>query len=99
MFRGFLEYSIVQPSFSEIQQSDYPQQQRALSEFNRRRLAPGLGDPVCDGAVEDDEAMLEAERAFVARARAEIAPWLASVPRQPAAFVKWFENLKDIGPG
>src|SRR3954470_12688099 len=95
MFRGLLEAPIVQPRPSQIPQTDFAAQQRALSRFNRRRLSPGLGD----GSFVDDEVMLELERAFLVHARAEIAPWLASVPDQPAAFVKWFENLKEIGPG
>src|SRR4051812_37450076 len=95
MFRGLLESPIVQPRPSQIPQTDFAAQQRALSRFNRRRLSPGLGD----GSFVDDEVMLELERAFLVHARAEIAPWLASVPDQPAAFVKWFENLKEIGPG
>jgi hypothetical protein len=95
MFRGLLEAPIVQSRPSETPQTDFAAQQRALSRFNRRRLSPGLGD----GSFVDDEVMLELERAFLVHARAEIAPWLASVPDQPAAFVKWFENLKEIGPG
>src|SRR5438067_12414063 len=95
MFRGFLEHPIAQPSLSEMPQSDFAEQQQALSRFNGRRLAPGLGE----ATVEDEEAMLQTERAFLVQTRAEVAPWLVSVPEQPAAFVRWFESLKEIGPG
>src|ERR1700754_1604714 len=94
-----VDFPIAEAAFSESPKNDFGQQQRALSHFNQRRLAPGLGETAPFGTVDDDAAMLELERAFVTQARAEIAPWLVSVPDRPQPFIRWFETLKEIGPG
>jgi hypothetical protein len=73
--------------------------QRELAEFNRRRLQPGLGDPFWRLALQDDRALLLAEGEFVEAARAEIALSVSAVPREPDAFIAWFEALRDSGPG
>jgi hypothetical protein len=96
MFGEYLDLTICESAPGEIA-PDFGAQQRALAHFNRRRLAPGLGDE--NGTFADDETMPDLERAFIAQARSEIAPWLIAVPDQPAAFIAWFERLKDIGPG
>jgi hypothetical protein len=56
--------------------------------------------------VGDIQYELEAEYAFrrlesdlLERQRAAIAPELRDVPREPEAFVRWFERLEQVGPG
>lgn len=71
---------------------------RALSHFNRQRLAPGLGEDDDAGAAARAEALAQ-EKQFLVRSRALIAPMLHGVPSTPEAFVAWFERLKDCGPG
>jgi hypothetical protein len=43
--------------------------------------------------------MLEREHTFIEHTRAEQAARAAHAPREPAAFVAWFESLKQNGPG
>ncbi|RAK66606.1 iron-containing redox enzyme family protein [Phenylobacterium kunshanense] len=72
---------------------------RALAHWNHRRLAvqtPG-GDWL--GDLNADFRMLRLEGAFIEAFRARVAPLVAEVPGDPAAFVAWFEGLKDSGPG
>jgi len=95
MFRGLLD-SPVLPHTAFARADAFAQEQRALSQFNHDRLAPGLGD--YESTVAHDD-MLGMERDFVSRARAEIAPLIASVPDDAKTFVKWFEDLKHTGPG
>lgn len=72
-----------------------------LTQLNRGRLAPPDGGPVDDWRTElareharrtREIEFLEAELAAV-RARAQ------SAPRTSQAFVAWFEDLKETGPG
>jgi len=67
----------------------------ALSAFARERLEPSLpDDPVRDGRV-----LRELETAFVEQERAAVAAQAGEAPRDPGAFVRWFEALRDTGPG
>src|ERR1700733_2401896 len=75
------------------------QGQHILSHYNRDRLAPGLGEAATDGTNTDEQAALALERDFVTAARAKIAPLLADVPADPDAFIAWFEDLRQTGPG
>jgi len=73
--------------------------QRALSHFNRQRLAPGLGEDEDPGLADARISALAQEKEFVAHTRALIAPMLHGIPDSADAFVAWFERLKDCGPG
>jgi hypothetical protein len=70
-----------------------------LARWNRRRLA--MQTPAMDWRdslhAEHDMAFLERE--FAETLRAEIAPHAAEAPREPQAFIAWFEALKRHGPG
>ena len=65
----------------------------ALNQYARQRLAPGLPDQ----PPPDDLSALERE--FVERERAAVASRAAQAPREPGAFVRWFEALEETGPG
>jgi hypothetical protein len=91
-------------SFSELgplgpQHPDALSLHRALARWNRRRLAVAV--PRADWRAELDEnaRMLRVETAFVEAFRAAAAPLAAAVPTDPDAFLAWFEQLKDAGPG
>ena len=70
---------------------------RSLAAFNRHRLLPGQADDPFDPAHE--VALRRREEAFVAEERTAVAAWAGSAPREPAAFVAWFERLREVGPG
>jgi hypothetical protein len=76
------------------QRTAFSRTQLRLSEFNRARFTPGLGE-----APRDDAAFLSEEESFVASARARIAPFLGGLPHDPHLFLSWFEELKHSGPG
>lgn len=67
-----------------------------LAHFNRHRLTPRL-DPAV--AYMGEARLLAEEAAFVAAARAEIAPLAADAPADADGFVAWFDGLKACGPG
>lgn len=73
--------------------------QRALAHFNRQRLAPGLGEQQDDQALSYLHRMETLERSFVEDMRRDIQPLLAAVPRDGSEFVRWFEGLRETGPG
>lgn len=75
---------------------------RKLALFNRSRLSPAL--PYCDeydayrAAACEHEARL-VECAVVEHERRRVQATVARVPKNPAAFMRWFEALKHEGPG
>jgi len=69
----------------------------ALMRFARDRLEPRLPDQAPDF---DDESPLRAlEARFVEEERASVQPLARDAPRDADAFVRWFEELRDSGPG
>ena len=77
--------------------SDQPQQ--ALATWNRERLSPRLPDTDWQSALDHDTEMLRLQASFLESLREQVVVEAASVPRDPAGFVRWFESLADIGPG
>ena len=61
----------------------------------QRRLRPALPDSAPAG----DPALRALEAAFVEEERAAAAGAAAGAPQEPAAFVGWFEELREKGPG
>jgi hypothetical protein len=67
----------------------------ALTRFARERLEPSFPD-----APAPDSGLLRAREAeFVERERAAVASRAAQAPAEPDAFVRWFEDLNQTGPG
>ena len=73
--------------------------QRELAQFNRERLAPGLGELVSVGTMRRRDRGLAIERRFIQHARRAIRPIVENAPSNPKAFIRWFENLRHVGPG
>jgi len=68
-----------------------------LTRFARERLEPGFPS---DRAPAAAELRLRAlEQAFVEEERAAAAAQAAEVPRDADGFVRWFEALRETGPG
>jgi hypothetical protein len=72
---------------------------RRLARSNEKRLRPALGsdDWRADLAEEREVKALEAE--FVERERRGVAARAASVPHDPDGFIRWYEDLRETGPG
>jgi heme oxygenase-like protein len=68
-----------------------------LTRFARERLDPGFPT---DPSPAADQALLRAlEQAFVEEERAAATEQAAEAPRDPDGFVRWFEALRETGPG
>jgi hypothetical protein len=72
---------------------------RRLARSNEKRLRPALGsdDWRADLAEEREVKALEAE--FVERERRGVAARAASAPHDPDGFIRWYEELRETGPG
>jgi hypothetical protein len=70
-----------------------------LTRWNNRRLAPGVPYENWAADAAEDAEMILLEGAWIERLRKDAEPWLADMPTDPDAFVKWFEALQGKGPG
>jgi hypothetical protein len=73
--------------------------QRRLAHWNHERLGPRLPDPDWRDELERDHEMRWLEVAFLEELREEVAPEAASVSEDADAFIAWFEELRENGPG
>jgi hypothetical protein len=73
--------------------------QQGLAHWNRQRLAPSLPTDDWQLILDGDAKMLRLEGAFLEELRAEVAEEAAQAPREPEAFLAWFEALQQAGPG
>ena len=73
--------------------------QQGLAYWNRQRLAPALPSEDWRLILDGDARMLRLEGAFLEELRAEVAAEADAAPREPDAFLAWFEALKQAGPG
>lgn len=72
---------------------------QGLAQWNRRRLAVQTPTPDWSIALNNDFRMMRIEGGFIEGFRLEVAPRVADVPRDADGFVRWFEDLKQSGPG
>jgi hypothetical protein len=72
---------------------------RKLNAFNRARLSPSFDAARWDGELGGELKLRQAEYRFVEAERACVHGWAATAPVDPAAFLEWFEALKQYGPG
>ena len=71
-----------------------------LARFAAPRLRPALPDDPRPAAALAEELRLRAlESAFVEEERAAVASQAARAPTDPDAFIRWFEALRETGPG
>jgi hypothetical protein len=77
---------------------DYALQAR-LAQWNRARLAPQAPNPDWRADLDAEHAMHAAEIEFIETTRAAQSARAKSAPRDAAAFVAWFDALKENGPG
>ena len=69
----------------------------ALAHFAQRRLRPAL--PETPIHQPDDLRLRALEAAFLEDEREAVADRAAAAPEEPEAFVRWFEALREEGPG
>jgi len=73
--------------------------QRRLARWNSQRLSPRLPDLDWEASVRRDADMLLLQGSFLDWLRREAADQAKDVPREPARFLTWFEQLENNGPG
>jgi hypothetical protein len=73
--------------------------QARLARWNRERLAPQTPKEDWREALDRERDLLVAEREFIETTRQAQVSRAAKAPREPQAFVAWFEALRESGPG
>lgn len=73
--------------------------QARLAAWNRGRLAPQAPRADWRAALDRDREIQIAEIEFIETTRLEQSVRAWEAPREPRAFVAWFEALKETGPG
>src|SRR3954453_19329047 len=84
---------------TKLQGADFARFQRELTKFNSHRFQPVLSSAAWRQELVDEACVARAEGEFIEVTRREIAPLVANVPRDVDAFVAWFEELRENGPG
>ena len=72
---------------------------QGLAQWNRRRLAVQTPTPGWSIDLNNDFRMMRIEGAFIEGFRMDVAPLIAGVPSDADGFIRWFEDLKQSGPG
>ena len=72
---------------------------RRLALWNQRRLAVRPPDEDWRSEMAKDGCMVRLETAFVESFREHVAAIVATAPTNSGAFVNWFEQLSESGPG
>src|SRR6185436_15736634 len=72
---------------------------RSLNAFNHTRFEPGVPIPEWESAFARENAFLHLEGVFVEEEREKVRERALRAPKEPDAFIRWFEELKTSGPG
>ena len=73
--------------------------QRRLARWNHERLQPRLPDEDWRDALAEEQRMLDLQGRFLASLRSDVRDEARQAPRDPGAFIAWFEALEATGPG
>lgn len=73
--------------------------QRVLAHWNRTRLQPAFPHLGWRDTLDRDLAMQRLEGAFLEEVRADVMARAAQAPSDVEGFLRWFEDLKETGPG
>ncbi len=84
---------------TKLQGPDFARFQRELTKFNSHRFQPVLSSATWREELVDEAFVARAEGEFIEATRREIGPLIADVPRDVDAFIAWFEELRENGPG
>ena len=72
---------------------------RRLATFNRKRLVPSYASTSWLTDLNEELELRAVEEQFLAREREAVAARMDDVPADAGAFMQWFEQLKEDGPG
>jgi len=93
--------NIMNRSTARVVAHDYfsDEFQRLLAHWNRQRLEPQFPRPDWRERLENDNHMHSLEIEFLEALRSQVAGRAAQAPKDPQAFIAWFEGLIETGPG
>lgn len=89
--------ALAEPSLIAADRSDVLH--RSLNDFNKKRLDPSLPREEWSEALDEEFSFRSIERQWIERERKVIAERAATAPADADDFVRWFEDLKETGPG
>ena len=89
-------YPSRRPQFATLSPAELHQ---CLAHFNEKRFRPGFIDEEWRADLAEELEMRELEGEMVEASRADLAEQIAAVPEDADAFMIWFEDLRDTGPG
>lgn len=89
--------ALAEPSLIAADRSD--SLHRSLNEFNRKRLDPSVPREQWSEALDEEFSFRSIEREWIERERENVSARAATAPTDADGFVRWFEDLKQIGPG
>jgi hypothetical protein len=89
----------VRPALTPLHPHQDHDLQAKLAAWNCARLAPQAPRADWRKALDEEHAMRTLEIDFIETARRTHSARALAAPREPAAFVAWFEELKRSGPG
>lgn len=89
--------ALAEPSLITADRSDILH--RSLTDFNRKRLDPSLPREEWSEALDEEFSLRSIEREWIERERKVVAERAATAPADAGEFVRWFEDLKETGPG
>jgi hypothetical protein len=72
---------------------------KRLAQWNHRRLSPATPNEDWRNELAEEHAMRELEGEFMESFRQEVADRAAAAPTDPEGMLRWFEDLKQTGPG
>src|SRR4051812_25627952 len=73
--------------------------QRKLTQYNHHRLDAGFPSPDWRAQIHQESRVLLAEGEFLEAVRTAIRPLAKNIPTNAQAFIRWYEGLKETGPG
>jgi Iron-containing redox enzyme len=95
--------TIAQPGWirgaTDLHGPRFTEFQSALTHYNAQRFQPGLPEDASADQPAEERTVAAAEIRFIEALRHEIAPLTERIPDDPDGFLRWFERLKETGPG
>jgi hypothetical protein len=84
---------------AELQGPGFVRFQRELTRYNAVRFRAQLPEEAPDHALDCETMWARGEIEFIEAVRCATAPLVANIPADVDGFIRWFEALKQTGPG
>lgn len=84
---------------AELEGPGFEAFQIGLTHFNASRFEPSLPEEVSANTLKQEHAIAQAEIEFIEAQRRALQPLTAKIPLDTEAFIAWYEQLRETGPG